>query len=400
MTPQMLTDGFRIAERARGRVAFLVRGLDGGGAQRDAILMANALEAAGIASAIVTLEARGPLAGLIDAAVPVVDLGRGRKLRIAAALPALRRLLVQGRPAALVSSEAAANVMVTIASRFAGRRRPAIVLREVASPLEARRNDPYWQNRLAYRLVPMVYPLADRVVTFTAGARNDLAVHFRVPAERIFNLGTNAVLTAEMRERLASGEHRPEPGLVVSVGRLSPEKGHAVLLDAFARLRRRRAAHLIVVGEGNERPRLEQRVAELGLAGEVELAGHVADPLPILRRAALFVSASSHEGLGNAIIEALACGVPVVATDAPHGPREILAGGRLGRLVPVGDAAALADAMAEALDGPVAGETLVRRAADFTVEAAAARFASLLEELGVEGAQTIVAAGRTVLAGS
>jgi glycosyltransferase involved in cell wall biosynthesis len=399
MASQMLTDWSRIGERTRARVAFLVRGLDGGGAQRDAILMANALEAMGVPSAIVTLEARGPLLRQIDDKVPVLDLGGGRKLRIAMALPALRRLLAQGRPAALVSSEAAANVMVVVASRLvAATQRPPLVLREVASPLEARRSDPYWQNRLAYRLAPFAYPPADRVVTFTAGVKADLVAHFRVPAATIFNLGTNAVLTAEMRRRLAAMERRPEGGLIVSVGRLSPEKGHAMLLDAFARLRRNRPARLVILGEGSERAHLEARVAELGLVGDVDLPGHVVDPLSVLRRAALFVSASTHEGLGNAIIEAMACGVPVVSTDAPHGPREILLGGKLGALVPVGDAAAFAEAMGAALDTPTDGEALARRAADFTVEAAASRFAAMLGEVGVSTALRTPAA-ESVLAG-
>ncbi|UIY28919.1 glycosyltransferase [Neorhizobium galegae] len=113
-----------------------------------------------------------------------------------------------------------------------------------------------------------------------------------------------------------------------------------------------REARLTIVGEGDERGNLEALIEALNLSQDVSLPGHNPDPLSILSQASLFVSSSSHEGLGNALIEAMACGVPVVATDAPYGPREILQGGRLGRLVPVGDATALAQAMAMTLEQP------------------------------------------------
>ncbi|UIY28920.1 glycosyltransferase [Neorhizobium galegae] len=211
-----------------------MRGFDGGGAQRDAILLANELQGQGFPSAIVTLQSSGPLRGLIRADVPVIDLGNGRKLRLAFAPAALRRLLVTGRPRALVSSEAAANVLVVLASQGLAREtRPSIVLREVASPLQARTGDPYWQNRLAYRLIRFAYPRADLVLALTAGARNDLIDRFGVPAAKVANLGTNAVLTPQMRRRIEQLGRAPEPGLIVSVGRLSPEKGYATLIEAF-----------------------------------------------------------------------------------------------------------------------------------------------------------------------
>ena len=382
MPSHMLTDRTEIANQIPGRICFLVRGLDGGGAQRDAILLANELQRRGRPSAIATLEAKGHLRDLIDPQVPVVDLGRGRKLRLAFAFGAIRRLLTQGRPAALISSEAAGNVLAVLASRgLEPQTRPRIILREVASPVQARHNDPYWQNRLAYRLVGRLYPQADLVITFTAGACDDLATAFGVPAEKLANLGTNAVLTPAMRDHITWLARDIEPGLIVSVGRLSPEKGFDTLIEAFSLLRWTRRARLVIVGEGDERTRLEALIAARGLSADVTLAGHQSDPLQIVSRAALYVCASLHEGLGNAVIEALACGVPVVSTDAPHGPREILENGRLGTLVPVGDAPALAAAMGAALDAPADSAALQTRAAHFTVEAAGARFLDFLDRL-------------------
>lgn len=382
MPSHMLTNRNEIAEQLPGRICFLVRGLDGGGAQRDAILLANELQRRGRPAAIATLEASGHLLELIDPQVPVVDLGRGRKLRLAFAFGAVRRLLKQGRPAALVSSEAAGNALAVLASRgIAPQQRPRIILREVASPLQARHNDPYWQNRLAYRLVRQIYPRADLVLTFTAGARNDLTTAFGVPADKIVNLGTNAVLTPAMRDHITWLSRDIEPGLIVSVGRLSPEKGFATLIEAFSLIRWSRRARLVIAGEGDERARLEALIAARGLSADVTLAGHQSDPLQLVSHAALYACASTHEGLGNAVIEALACGVPVVSTDAPHGPREILDNGRLGTLVPVGDAPALAAAITAALNAPADSGALQARAAQFTVEAAGARFIEVLDRL-------------------
>ncbi len=206
-----------------------------------------------------------------------------------------------------------------------------------------------------------------------------------MPAAKVANLGTNAVLTPQMRQRIEQLGRAPQPGLIVSVGRLSPEKGYATLIEAFAQLRQTRAARLTIIGEGDERGNLKALIEAKGLSADVSLPGHNPDPLSIVSQASLFVSSSSHEGLGNALIEAMACGVPAVATDAPYGPREILEGGRLGQLVPVGDAEALAEAMAATLDQPTESAILQARAGDFSVEKSAERFIRLLQAAGIAG---------------
>lgn len=381
----MVTNPSRGVANANERLCFLVRGLDGGGAQRDAILLANELQRNGIDTAIVTLQSAGPLNALIKPDVPVIDLGHGAKVRLAFAGPAIRRLLIKGRPKGVVSAEAAPNALLALASRFVPKTsRPWIILREAASPVQARLNDPYWQNRLAYRLAPKLYPMADVVMTLTDGARTDLIEQFSVPEEKIVNLGTNAVITPEIRAEIDGAIRTPEPGHIFSVGRLSPEKGFLTLIEAFALLRKQRPVKLTIVGEGAERQNLEAKIAELGVSGDIDLPGHHPHPIAALARASLFVSSSSHEGLGNAIIEAMACGIPVVCTDAPHGPREILEGGRLGPLVPVGDAGALAEAMAKTLDDPSNINALRQRAMQFSVERAAQAFEDVLSRMGLE----------------
>lgn len=363
-------------------IIMLIRGFEGGGAQRDAITLANGLARAGWPMVIVTLDAAGPLRQRIAADVPIIDLGQGDKLRMAQAIGPLATLLRGTRPAAVIASEASGNCLLALAThRVATAERPAIILREVASPLSARRHDPYWQNRLAYRLAPWLYPRADRVVCLTSAVQRELVAHFGVAPQRAVHLGTNAVLDHGDLARLARPIFR-DPGAIVAVGRLSPEKDFLRLIKAFAALSVVYPVRLTILGEGPERARLERLIAERDLGQRVSLPGFVAEPLEHIRRARLLVSASRYEGFGNSIVEALACGTPVVATDAPHGPREILADGQFGILVPPGNATALAFGMARALRIPVDSRPLRARAAAFTTERAVAAFGIMLGELG------------------
>ena len=148
-----------------------------------------------------------------------------------------------------------------------------------------------------------------------------------------------------------------QPPVVLSVGRLTAtnQKDFPTLIEAFAQVRQIRPARLLILGEGEQRPKLEAMVKQLGLEQDVILPGFVENPYPYMARAALFVLSSRWEGLPGALIEALYCGAPVVATDCPSGPREILAGGQHGRLVPVGAVSEMAKAIEESLDG----ETIV-----------------------------------------
>jgi glycosyltransferase involved in cell wall biosynthesis len=147
--------------------------------------------------------------------------------------------------------------------------------------------------------------------------------------------------------------------LVLGAGRLTPQKRFDDLIRAFARVRQSHDARLMILGEGEERARLQALIRQLQLEHVVALPGFVENPLACMSRAKVFVLSSAWEGLPGALIQALACGTAVVATDCDSGPREILQGGRLGRLVPVGDVTALGEAICAALrepSQPAAGE--------------------------------------------
>jgi glycosyltransferase involved in cell wall biosynthesis len=169
--------------------------------------------------------------------------------------------------------------------------------------------------------------------------------------------------------------------VVLGVGRLVAQKDFPTLLRAFARVRAERPARLLLLGEIKKAKRyraLQELIAELGVADDVRLEGFVSNPLPYMKRSAVFALSSAWEGLPGALIEAMACGCPVVSTDCPGGSAEILQQGALGPLVPVGDDAALADAILALMDEPTDPERLKARAAEFSLDASVDRYLEVL----------------------
>jgi glycosyltransferase involved in cell wall biosynthesis len=364
-----------------GGLAVVMRAFEGGGAQRDMVLLCNALLAKGVRLTILVLRDEGPLRSLLDPGIRVIPVS-GQRLRYA--LPGLRRAIRAIAPRLVVSSEAGLNLCSLVAVRSLPRAdRPRLVLREVGSPSIAQHQDPCRQNRLAYRILRHFYRYADHIITLTEGARRDLAQNFSVPERMISVMRVNAVIPPAMAGRIAGwdGESGREPDLIVCVGRLSPEKDHRTLLQALTLLAPRRPWRLAIVGEGPQRAALESFARRHGLTQRVIFTGHVADPFAWMMRARVAVCASVYEGLCNAIIEALACGTPVVSTDCPYGPREILQDGRYGRLTPVGDAPAMASGIEAALDEVAERGFLTARGLNHTAENAAAKFLEIVAEL-------------------
>jgi glycosyltransferase involved in cell wall biosynthesis len=368
-------------ERLQSSLAFVTLAFEGGGPERDTVLLCNALAARGARVMILVLRDEGPLRSAVSPAVPIVVIGE-RRMRYA--IMALRRALLSAAPAVVVSSGIPSlNLLTLLAARtLLPGQRPKVVIRENAVPSMAR-HDPSRSNRIAYRALRLFYRYADRVVTFTEGARADLTRNFSVPESMISMMRTNAVLAPATVSRIAhwGGESGREDDLIVCVGRLSAEKDHDTLLRALTLLPRDRQWRLAVVGDGPHRATLETFVHSHGLADRTVFTGYVADPFAWMMRARVVVLSSKYEGLGNVLIEALACGTPVVCTDCPYGPREILDGGRYGTLTPVGDPAALASAIATTMDRVPDRRLLMRRGLEFTAKRAAARFLQIVADL-------------------
>jgi glycosyltransferase involved in cell wall biosynthesis len=340
-----------------------------GGVERIRLNLAAGFKSRGYSVDLVAARAAGPLLSEVPDGVRVVDLGAQRLSR---SLPSLVRYLHRERPRTILSALDYANVVALWARRLSGSPTRVVVGTHKVFSL-AIGQSPLWRERnLLPWAVRRSYPSADGIVAISQGLAEDLARVVGLSLERI-SVIFNPALTPKVLElaKQPAGhpwlEQRITP-IIMSAGRLHEEKDFPTLLRAFALLKRQRDARLIILGEGSERGRLEKLCDQLGLAEAVSMPGFRTNPYSFMARADLFASTSVWEGFGNVHVEALACGCPVVSTDAPTGPAEILDHGLYGRLVPVGDAEALAQAMLETLNCPPDPERLKARANDFHID--------------------------------
>jgi glycosyltransferase involved in cell wall biosynthesis len=244
------------------------------------------------------------------------------------------------------------------------------------------RQSPKWRWRFVASLIGKVYPLAERIVTVSRGVADDLATCTGLPRVTIGTI-YNPILTTEIAEKAqAPISHTWLPPtaipVILGVGRLVPQKDFPTLLKAFAHVHRKQPARLLILGEGRERAKLEALASELGIAEKVLLPGFEPNPYAFMSQASVFVLSSAWEGLPNALIEALACGCPVVSTNCPSGPQEILGNGAFGPLVPVGEDRALAEAILHTLEQPPNSDRLRSRAAEFDIQTIAQQYLQAL----------------------
>lgn len=365
------------------RIVFHVPTLRGGGAERVFILMANEMARRGHEVTLFAWNAEGPNAALRSDLVHLVDLGiplRGDGFGKPASLAGLWRSATYYRrtqPDIVFSAPEFANLLTALALTLAFSKARFFPSFHAAASLKSEEAG----SRLAVMLRRLVGSRAERAIAVSAGVGRDITAT-GIPAEKVVVINNplpppvgRAGATYPWQAQLADMEEGP---VIATAGRMVPVKDHSTLLSAFARLVATRPARLVLFGEGPLRAQLEAETAALGIASRVLFAGYVNDPAACYAAADLFVLTSTSEGFGNVLIEAMEAGVPVVSTDAPHGPREILADGRYGALVPVGDADALATAMAAALDQPISADLLKARAADFSVERIGDRYEALL----------------------
>ncbi|ELZ36066.1 glycosyl transferase family protein [Halorubrum saccharovorum DSM 1137] len=169
-----------------------------------------------------------------------------------------------------------------------------------------------------------------------------------------------------------------EPPVILGVGSLTPQKDFPTLVRAFNRLRSQQDARLVILGEGDRREELESLIQRYGIGDSVDLPGFVDNPFKYMKQADVFVLSSRWEGFGNVIVEAMACGTPIVSTNCPSGPAEILQNGKYGQLVRTGDPEALAAAVQATLAEPPAPDPLIERAKEFSVERVADKYLATL----------------------
>jgi len=238
------------------------------------------------------------------------------------------------------------------------------------------------ERRLRYWPIRKLYPGIDRIVAVSNGVAEDTAAIARIPRASI-DVIRNPVITPQLAQLAAEPCAHPwfQPGeipVILGAGRLQRQKDFPTLIRAFALVRQQRLCRLAIIGEGRGRPALEALVAELGIGAITDLPGFQTNPFPFIAAADLFVLSSAWEGSPNVLTEAMALGTPVVSTDCPSGPSELLDEGRLGPLVRVGDVKALASAMLNTLEQPQPPQTLRQAVTEYNQRESARHYLRVL----------------------
>jgi glycosyltransferase involved in cell wall biosynthesis len=298
---------------------------------------------------------------------------------LAASVPSLVKYINCERPTVLLG--VGASTPLVLARRLARHPcRVAISAQVALTPIFRRQGR--LRGGVQRTLTAFVLREVDRIIAVSKGVAQDMELIRPSCASKIvtiFNPTVTAALYRKANELLADPwldeSHAP---IVVSVGLLKAQKDFPTLINAFARVRAKRPARLLILGEGYQRPLLERMIADLNLAESIRLAGYQSNPHNYVKRASLFVLASLYEGCPLALVEAMAVGTPVVSTDCVAGPAEILQHGRYGTLVPVSDPDAMAEAILGALAAPPQRQELQERARDFCIEALLPQFVDAL----------------------
>ena len=337
------------------KIALFIPTFGDGGVERMLVNLACGFSAHGAAVDFLVKDQGLPYLAALTDKVKLVELTGSHPRQI---LSALQDYLRQQRPAVLMSAKLADDRLAIAAKRsHSGPTRVFLrVGTSLSARLAARRRNPL-KRWLSYQTSRRLCLAADGVICVSQGVADDLSGIVTLPTDKLHIL-RNPVVTPELAELAKADVVHPwlragEPPLILGSGGLRTQKNFSLLVRAFAKLRQDIVCRLMILGEGRQRQRLLQLADQLGVAESVALPGFVTNPYSYMAKAGLFVLSSDWEGSPNVLVEALAVGTPVVATDCPSGPREILQQGRYGTLVPVGDEEALNQAMRASLTGQV-----------------------------------------------
>lgn len=368
------------------RILAVVPSLGGGGAEKHVERIAASVPRTLASIDVAVVRRGGSFERFLPSDVSVMEL-RPRELRSGtletlASVPALRRLMQSGRFDAVIAFLDRPSLAALLASATVrADERPALLLSVQADPTPIFAEDPL--GGLFRLSMQKLFRRADGVLAISEG----VASRVRSIAPELEPIVVpNACVDDHLRASLEPPPARATEPLVVACGRLAPQKGFDVLLKAFAEVRSRvPGSRLRILGKGPLEDALRRQAHDLGIESSVEFVGFVDAPAREFAAASVFCLSSRFEGLGMVVVEAMAAGAPIVSTDCPYGPAEILDGGRFGWLVPVENASALAEALVDALTHPEKAATFARlgmeRARDYEAEVIATRYVDAVRRL-------------------
>lgn len=357
------------------KVLFFRPTLDDGGADRVTVTLLRYLDRARFAPSLALASRRGVLLPEVPSDVPVLDLGAPRLAL--AALP-LARVIRATQPDVIFSTSSSSNT-IAVAARTLSRSSARLVLSERSALV--RRDVGRARRYLELPLKRVAYRRADLVTAVSEGVARDLVTTLGLPSARVQTVW-NPIVTEDVTRRAEERIDHPFFGngrpVLLACGRLIADKDYPTLLHAFARVVAARPARLVILGEGPLRAELEAQARALRIAADVSFVGFDPNPLKYMARAYLLLQTSRREGLPGTLIQSMAVGTPVIATDCEHGVREVVSDGQDGWIVPIGDAAALARRTIELLDDPSRRDSFAmhatRTASRFSMHESLARY--------------------------
>jgi len=376
----------------RPDVAIMLFDLSMTGVARNAVRVANAAHAAGLKVEIWTAQSSGDLRAAVDPAIPQLSLGaelppgysrHQRKLASNALTGVLASFYTERRPMVAVSAGNHFHDLAANARRVAERRDMRLIGRVSNAAPNAMRSALLFKVLMKRRGASARYAQMDHLIAVSREIRDELVTGLKVDPAKI-SLIRNGVDIARVQEQskatLPNWPWTDGAPIILGVGRLAPQKNFELLIEAFAIARRHRPLRLAILGSGAEgaHEALLDRALSLGVSDDVWLPGHVSNPFPYYGEAELYVLSSRWEGMSNALLEALACGCPVVAARSAVGSAEILDDGKFGRLAKARPRP-LAKAILEALADRIPPEDLIARAKDFDLKASLREYVALLE---------------------
>jgi len=360
---------------SRSKVALFLPNMYGGGAQRIMVTLANEFVTLGVEVDLIVANYSGPYCQDVSSEVRVINLEASRALT---SLPGLINYLRSEKPAGLLSTLMYANV-IAVCAHWLSRSGARLVVREAVSLSRFDGQPNSIKRTVLIKMAKYAYRYANSVISISEDSAKDIVKVLKINRDKIeciYNPAYNKCNGSGGRFIRSKNSDRC---IILSAGRLSPVKDFLTLVESFSILVKEKKAYLVILGQGVEKEEIKRTAKELGVWRNMAMPGFVENPFSYMRLADVFVLSSRSEAFGNVLVESMACGTPVVSTDCPGGPAEILENGKWGHLVPVGDPEALADAIIDTLEEPPARpEKLIERAKNFSPRKIAEQYLSII----------------------
>lgn len=370
------------------KILFVMLSLGGGGAEKMLIHLLRHINRNLFWPVLAVFNKTGFYLNQIPVDVVTIDLGKKSPMSFFRLVRQLSKIIQKVKPALIISFLSYPNY-ITILARFISQFNAPIILSEQNNLSKSLANQRFGNAKA--RIVRLTYPKAQRIIAASQGVKKDLIDRYFISPDKCFVI-YNSIEMEKITELAKAQINHPwfgdEVPIITTAGRLTRQKNYPLLIEAFAKAQRNTKIRLSILGEGEDRNSLEELVNKLGIQDKVVFFDFQKNPFKYITKSDIFVLSSSWEGFGIVIIEAMACGVPVISTSCPSGPDEIITNGVNGLLVPVNDTEAMADAILKLLKDEPLRKRLAdagkKRAEDFRVEKMIARYEKVFKDIIID----------------